>query len=497
MITTSVVTSTFPKRLVASTPGMFAYTPNYTTFTGATTRTLHVITRDCYGVQFLFAGTMRKSATSGDPFEPVMNPYELIVTLQLCDINNVPYGPVHELTFDGRKWGLILADRLTDPLNIVFTKGQRFFLYTWGNTRKSDTTTINGETGQLTTDSPNFPRMESLGGQLSTNGVCGARFTSSPTIDVSFNSTTTGVFAVTNPGGTAPARIIGTVLADDFTAPAVAVIGDSISHASVDRLVRTEACSGLSWHQRAMNRNYANTVLAQDGMRAEWWSVANSYKVRTRIAALEYVDTLVLWLGTNDLANNQTVEQLVTNTINLTNLARLIGVRRVVGLTTLFRFQSTDWWQTYENQTESIAGVNAKIAEFNDWLLSDGLQYFNHVTDIVPAVQSKANGGKWLLSTTLLDTTAAAGATTTTIPVNTTLTANEFEGRHAFVNNQGVYITSNTSTAITLSSALSAGPAPGTPIKILRSQAADPTHPSAFGHKCIAEAFDCSVLTIT
>lgn len=485
-----------PVRIGANLPIVWAPQAGYTSHTGSTTRISAKFTRDLINWRLQFVGYSRPSSFV-DPIEPDFNPYEVIVTYQTLAADGVTVsGPVRELMSAGRKWFRVNpgTDTYTDACGEFMPAGQLAYFYVWINTRISTGTTINGETGQLSADSANFPRFDGVGGQANMT-TCGSRFTNSATIDTSYNSTATGVFTVNTTSGSGPVSIVGECL-DETGNASIFWCGDSISQGS-NAIVpySTEAWSGLGVVYKLLAGNYACYNAGLNSTSAVSW--LSYYKVRHRTLNLINADTFVYWLGTNDFATGGTFAQVQAAAIQTAALARDAGVKRVVALTCLYRYTSTDGYQTFDNQTQSGgATFVANATAWNDWLLSSDQDTFDAVIDVVPLVQDRTQGGKYKLSTVLQSGLTAAGSTSTVINVAETLTTNAFMGRHFFIAGDTVQyrISSNTTTSITVATALAGGaPAAGVAYKVLASMTDDGTHPTQFGCNTIAAGINPTI----
>lgn len=101
-------------------------------------------------------------------------------------------------------------------------------------------------------------------------------------------------------------------------------------------------------------------------------------------------------IGSNDIANGVTTEQLKSNMINRWGLIKAKGIEKTVRTQMGMRTSSTDSWATAGNQTyHSGWGPSSEAADVNSWLISQAGSLFDTYVPM-PSYRDATDPWKWI-----------------------------------------------------------------------------------------------------
>jgi hypothetical protein len=272
-------------------------------------------------------------------------------------------------------------------------------------------------------------------------------------------------------------------LGDDLANPAVLWLGDSIGYGTgiyKFNFGNQSPQLGNMFDASFANGQFAGTTNAAipSARLDQLLSGATSGWIRLKL--IQYADYVINQLGTNDLVNGQTWQQLASNHLRLAALVVASG-GRYAATTIIPRTTSTDGWRTASNQ--AVLSSESNRVNYNTWLrngsqvdvnlnpvLSGGTSspYMYGFIDIASALEVNSaniltqNGGFWQAPTAAAFNQIATGVpTTTSLPAsaaNYPLTTATNLGVCTYTlqmtsggaNGQLAVVTSNTATTLTL-----------------------------------------------
>jgi len=498
-----------------SQPNNYGYEYQYGTIGQGTSVTVHRLHGDRTDLEFLWSGIMKALAATADCELP-MNPYE--VTASVVRVTNetgaVEVGKRIPISRGGEFFFKVdpFNKFWTDPVSGFWPDGQLVKVIAYINTRKSigmPITTSAGtiEYGKLAADSQWWPLVLNVGDAANavdqrlgcTIGVEYANHavTFNPN---QYNKTYNGAPAVTITHASAvpPVAIRGRLLsAFDPDRPSVILIGDSIGQGSGAGLEYGNLApgNGRGFYPLALGHNYPFLIAAMGGQRVQWLVDGNESLFNYRFGLASMADVVVPFLGTNDfVAGASTVNQLKADTQRLWYLSRKAGAKRVVPVTMLPRTNTTDGFQTIENQTQKFPGFYEKADEFNAWQIGMVGNEIEDIFDIRPACcHSPASSQYWRLSEVVGSNVVAAGSTASLVNLVNPVALNSYQQKGILIGNQSVGCWKNSATVLT-TNAFANTPIEGAPITVLNQMTEDGTHPMNWGYARAAAAMDLSKL---
>lgn len=417
------------------------------------------INADCRNLRFWFHGF--KEGTYPTSQELFDNPYDLKMSVELADSSGAPTGTIIPVTFSGRRTvtidpGAVIA---SDPCGLSINAGDKIFVRVY------------------TTSSGTYvPVNRKVAGVFLSNG----EGTSIPAADAVDSGAITAF-----DWGSALAPVA--VTADTFTRSGVIVFGTSIDAYSSDEGFDHGGAQGYIARALANTRGYCNVALGGEAV----FQLLADGRLYGRLPMVKYARTAIIDHGTNDLfVGARTVDQIKADMVRMMTLIRGAGIDRIVMTTIPPRNTSTDFWETTVNQS-TTANESARLA-YNAWILSDDCPA-DGVIDLLSTIEDSA--GIWKGNSATSSYTTAAGSTTTVINVSGGgLTANSLCAKVVKISGSYRLISSNTSSAITLASALGGAPASGVAFDVLTTYTFDGIHPLPVAHAAMAAAVDTRYL---
>jgi hypothetical protein len=255
---------------------------------------------------------------------------------------------------------------------------------------------------------------------------------------------------------------------------------------------------------------FSTLNIALAGAKIQDFAPGNSQSVSARLSMLQYGDAVFSELGRNDLSS-QSWQQIAANQLQVAKQVYSTG-RRFYLATLLPATNSTDWFQTYANQTTN--SWESVRAAYNSWIragspvdgsgapnMSGGPSpYVAGYFDAAVQVERNSsgtlalNGGYWSLASTYQSGIAATGApTATSLPTGQSWTAHAltnflvkmtsgtYSGQYALVSDNGTntltLYTSGATVGGVAAPGLSGAPAAGDQFTLYALPTVDGTHP--------------------
>ena len=198
-----------------------------------------------------------------------------------------------------------------------------------------------------------------------------------------------------------PSAILG-LPASPEAVRSLALVGDSLNMGYLDAV--------LDFHQKgflARGAEYEDVRyrrIPQGGDRLQFWSASNAAK---RIALAQTATSVIISLGSNDVANGRTLAQLQADSVATWTALGAKGAK-VFQCTITPKTTSTDGWATKANQTPVFAAGGVRDT-YNDWLRTGASTTINGVTvtvgmsghpltgviDASPAVEDTTDSHYW------------------------------------------------------------------------------------------------------
>lgn len=489
--------------IVGTMAGNWGAIENYASFAQGVTVSLHVLPYDCTDLQLAWSGLSAPSAFT-TPTERSQNAYEVMASWALVQSDQTTIiGAKRPIFWGGRRLLRVApgSTELCNPIGGFFPAGTIVKVWSYTSRLKSDTTTIGGDVGQITSDQAYFPRHAWVGGMLNNNGIAGIEYSASTTLDTTLQAKVDGATAVApnNPAGNPPAVIVGRVLSStalfNSNAP-VALAGMSITSGQADNGSPLENYSGLGWIMRAIGNSRPVYRSSTGGDGVQYRVPPYTYNWAERGRWIKRCPVVVVDLGTNDaIVDGNSADQIKSWLTNYWGILRIIGTRRIVGVTILPRDTSFDGWLT-TNRTLISTNFTAKQLELNAWLptqvgVSGGI---DALIDPLPAVTEPGWGGAiWKRSTIVATNTAASGSTTSVVQLNTAVAANSLINRSLLIGTNCVMITSHSTTSLTVSPSLASTPSAGTELVLLEAMSNDAVHMTGRGHAAAATVLSANL----
>lgn len=192
------------------------------------------------------------------------------------------------------------------------------------------------------------------------------------TVDLVDKNVTTETTLAAGTRAPMPSAVLGLPVSSE-TVRSVALVGDSLNMGYLDAV--------LDFHQKgylARGLEYEDVRyrrIPQGGDRLQFWSASNAAK---RIALAQTATSVVVSLGSNDVANSRTLAQLQADGMAAWTALGAKGAK-VYQCTITPKTTSTDGWATKANQTPVFAAGGVRDT-FNDWLRAGASYVVNGVT---------------------------------------------------------------------------------------------------------------------
>lgn len=309
---------------------------------------------------------------------------------------------------------------------------------------------------------------------------------------------------VTSVSGVIPAAVLGVPVDGDSglsAFPSIYAGWMSISQGVGDFEAKgvTAAGTGRGWIARKLGHNRAVYLAPTGGNGYVWMTGDFKSNWAERYRFLRYCDVVINDGMTNELMSGFSVAAIKAAALELYALQRAAGVKRIGQCSIDPRTSGgANAWKTTGGQTQVGGWSYVNADELSDWAKSlVGTGVLDFFVDKRPFVcESPTSCQFWKVSPSFLTTTATGTPTSTVISVAATMVDSEHIGRTLLHNGNCKVILSNTTSQITLLSALSGAPTAGDTIEIVGAMSNDNVHTTPYGAAAMANALDLNVLKL-
>lgn len=191
-----------------------------------------------------------------------------------------------------------------------------------------------------------------------------------------------------------------------YNYPSVAITADSIGDGSGE--TSGDGFGNYGWICRGLynvgndNRAIPYIRISRPGDSFNTYTNASGNKGTRRLALLEYVSYLVSQMGTNDIANGTSFDNVKSRMQFMWQQGKNRGLK-VYQCLIMPRSSSSDGWTTVNGQTANVAGftVGGVRDQINDWIPTQvGQGLLDGYIDPNPYVESAPGSNKWLANMT-------------------------------------------------------------------------------------------------
>lgn len=221
------------------------------------------------------------------------------------------------------------------------------------------------------------------------------------TVDLVDKNVTTETSAAAGTRVPMPSAILG-LPAGPETTRSVGLVGDSLNMGYLDAVLDFQQKGHLVRGAEYEDVRYRR--IPQGGDRLQFWSASNAAK---RIALVQGMTSVIVSLGSNDVAQSRTLVQLQADSIAAWTALGAKGAK-VFQCTITPKTTSTDAWATKANQTPVFAAGGVRDT-YNDWLRAGASTVINGntvtlgmsghpltgVIDVSPAVEDASDIHYW------------------------------------------------------------------------------------------------------